>query len=276
MKNIIIAIAVIVSYPIVAVEGTPSLTNPNIHQVSKNVFALIGDMDVPNEKNDGFICNSVFIITNNGVVVVDPGGSVQIGKMIIKEIRKRTHKPITHVFNTHHHADHWMGNHAFAELKSKPVIMGHSIMKDKAFEIGDNWLTIISNMTKGKNTGTKVILPNKLLKGDETLKIGGMKFSLYHPEHAHTKGDIAIYLPEERVLITGDILFYLRTPGFQDASPLGNQKALHNLKKLAINKIIPGHGPITDKSGLSYMSNYIDILHHQVKHYLKKGLRIMK
>jgi len=255
-----------------ALDKKPSLTNPNITQLSPHVFALVGDMDVPNEENDGFICNSAFVITSNGVVVIDPGGSVQIGRMIIKEIRKRTNKPITHVFNTHHHADHWMGNLAFAELNSKPVIMGHATMKDKAFEIGERWVKIISDMTKGKNKGTKVVLPNKLLEGNENLKIGGTTFSLYHPEHAHTKGDIAIYLPEEKTLIAGDILFYLRTPGFQDASPLGNEKALQNLAKLNIQKVIPGHGPVTTIEGIKYMLNYINLLHEQVKYYFEKGL----
>ena len=255
-----------------AVEQKPSLSNPNITQVSPRVFALVGDMDVPNESNDGFICNSAFVITNEGVVVIDPGGSVQIGRMIINEIRKRTTKSITHVFNTHHHADHWMGNQAFAELDSKPIIMGHAIMKNMAFDIGEQWVKIISDMTKGKNKGTKVVLPNTLLQGNEVLNIGGISFSLYHPKHAHTKGDIAIYIAEEKTLIAGDVLFYLRTPGFQDASPLGNQSALQDLEKLDVKKVIPGHGPVTDNDGIRYMLKYINILHAQVKHYFEKGL----
>lgn len=270
--KILLLLTVVFTSSLFAVENKPNLKNPNVTQVSKNVFALIGDMDVPNEKNDGFICNSAFVITNDGVVVIDPGGSVQIGRMIINEIKKHTNKPVTHVFNTHHHADHWMGNQAFAELKSKPIIMGHPVMKDTALEIGNRWIKIISDMTKAKNKGTKVVLPNKLLQGDEVLKIGGTIFSLYHPEHAHTKGDIALYLPQEKVLITGDVLFYLRTPGFQDASPLGNQKALQKLQKLDINKVIPGHGPVTDKKGLRYMLDYISLLHKEVKHYFDKDL----
>jgi len=271
-RNILILLTLSITSVTSAVEQKPSLTNPNITQVSPRVFALVGDMDVPNEVNDGFICNSVFVITDTGVVVIDPGGSVQIGRMIIKEIRKQTHKPITHVFNTHHHADHWMGNQAFVELDSKPIIMGHPIMRDSAYEIGEQWIQIISNLTKGKNTGTKVRLPTKLLRGDEVLTIGGVTFSLYHPPHAHTKGDIAIYIAEEKTLVAGDILFYLRTPGFQDASPLGNKKALEYLETQDLEKVIPGHGPVTDKSGIRYMINYVNLLHSQVQHYFEKGL----
>lgn len=272
LRKIFILLALCTSTATVAANQKPCLSNPSIEQVSPRVFALVGDMDVPNEVNDGFISNSAFVITNNGVVVIDPGGSVQIGRMIINEIRKRTNKPITHVFNTHHHADHWMGNQAFAELDSKPIIMGHPVMKDSAFEIGEQWIKIISNLTKGKNIGTKVALPTTLLQGDEVLEIGGVTFSLHHPKHAHTKGDIAIYLPDEKTLIAGDVLFYLRTPGFQDASPLGNAKALQFLQTLDFKKVIPGHGPVTDKSGIKYMLNYINLLHNQVKHHFEKGL----
>jgi len=271
-RYLLILLTLLITSVSFAVEQKPSLTNPNMTQVSPRVFALIGDMDVPNADNAGFICNSAFVITDDGVVVIDPGGSLQVGRMIIKEIRKQTSKPITHVFNTHHHADHWMGNQAFAELDSKPIIMGHPIMRDSANEIGEQWIQIISNLTKGKNTGTKVSLPTKLLRGDEVLNIGGVTFSLYHPQHAHTKGDLAIYIPEEKTLIAGDILFYLRTPGFQDASPLGNKKALEYLETLDLEKVIPGHGPVTDKSGIRYMIDYVSLLHSQVKHHFEKGL----
>ncbi len=250
----------------------PSLANPNLTKVTDRVYALIGEMAIPNEKNDGFICNSVFVITNEGVVVIDPGGTLQIGRMVIDEIRKITKKPITHVINTHHHADHWMGNHAFDDLNPKPEILGHLVMKETAEEIGERWLEIISNLTKGKNKGTKIILPTRTVEGNETLKIGGLTFQLFHPEHAHTKGDIAIYIPEEKVLLPGDIFFYIRTPGFQDASPLGNAEALEALKKLDFDKVVPGHGPVTDKSGIDYMLNFIHLVHREVKKYLDQGL----
>jgi len=250
----------------------PSLKNPNLTKVTDRVYALIGEMAIPNEINDGFISNTVFVITDDGVVVVDPGGSLQIGQMVIDEIRKVTDKPITHVIDTHHHADHWMGNDAFSRLDPRPVIIGHQIMKDTAEEIGERWLEIISNLTKGKNKGTKLVLPDQIVKGNEALKIGGLTFQLYHPEHAHTEDDIGVYIPEEKVLLPGDILFYLRTPGFQDASPMGNAQALQELKKLDFIKVVPGHGPVTDRSGIDYMLDFIQVLHDEVKKYMDEGL----
>jgi len=241
-------------------------------QVSDRVFALIGDMAIPNEQNDGFICNSVFIITDKGVIVVDPGGTRQIGEMLIQQIRTKTSKPITHVFNTHHHADHWMGNHAFMNLEPQPIIIGHQIMLDTAKDIGERWLKIISNLTNNKNAGTELHFPNRVVEGNEIMQIGGVKIQLFHPKHAHTKGDIVLYLPDDKILLPGDVLFYLRTPGFQDASPLGNLASLVELNQLDFDKVIPGHGPVTDKSGMEYMINYVKLLHKEVEKYFNEDL----
>ena len=252
--------------------AVPSLTNPNIKKVSPHVYALIGDMDVPNPANQAFICNSVFVVTQTGVVVIDPGGSLQVGKMILAQIRTITAKPVTHVFNTHHHADHWMGNQAFASLKPRPKFLAHAVMRNTAAEIGERWITIIADLTKGANKGTKIVLPDTLVNGNETLKIGGMTFQLFHPAHAHTQGDIALSIVEERVLMAGDILFHQRIPGWQDASPLGNEKALQDFLKLEVDQVIPGHGPVTDKMGITAMLDYIQLLRKEVKHYLAEGL----
>lgn len=250
----------------------PSLSNPNLVKLSQSVYALIGEMAVPNEKNQGFISNSVFIITAQGVVVVDPGGSRQIGEMVIAEIRKVTSKPITHIINTHHHADHWMGNDAFGQLVPRPAILGHEWMRAQANEIGEQWLKIMGDMTKGANKGTQVVLPDMSLSGNETLNIGGTSFRFFHPPHAHTRGDIAVYLAAESVLIAGDIHFYKRTPGFQDASPVGNLRALRELSKLKPEHVIPGHGPVTDMQGLKYMIDYIELLHDEVTRLYEEGL----
>jgi len=255
-----------------AQNQTPGLHNPNVNQVSPRVFALVGDMDVPNETNTGFICNSVFIVTDTSVVVVDPGGSLQVGRMILEQIRKVSDKPVSHVFNTHHHADHWMGNHAFAELSPPPKLLGHAYMLDTAAEIGERWLKIIADMTKGGNKGTKVVLPTTALQGGETFTVGGVEIKVLHPPHAHTQGDLILHLPQEKILIAGDVLFYLRTPGFQDASPLGNARALDELINLDVMHVIPGHGPVTDKQGIQYMRNYLTLLQQQVEKFFEQGL----
>ena len=252
-------------------QAPPSLTNPNVKKLSERVYVLQGDVNNQTPQNQGFNSNITFVITEDSVVVMDPGGSVRIGRMVIEQIRKLTDKPVSHVFNSHHHPDHWLGNHAFSELKPKPMIIGHTYMKKRAGEIAHRALKRLNKMTQGAHSDTKVVLPGMTANGEERFKIGGMTFVLIHPEHAHTKGDLIIYVAEEKLVATGDVFFHLRTPGFQDASPLGNDAVLKYLSTLDISHVVPGHGPVTDRAGLQYMRTYITLLHNEVDKYYQKG-----
>ena len=76
-------------------------------QIAPNTFVIHGPLGYPAVDNQGFMNNPGFIITDSGVVLIDPGSSVQAGRMVLKQIGSITDKPITHVINTHVHGDHW-------------------------------------------------------------------------------------------------------------------------------------------------------------------------
>lgn len=270
-KTIVGAAALYASVPL-ATAAVPSPDHPNVSEVTPRVFALVGDMDVPNRSNRGFICNSAFVITNDGVVVVDPGGTPAIGRMVLKEIRKRTDKPVTHVVNTHHHPDHWLGNQVFAELKPRPVIIGHPQMRAAAQAEAKTAIASMVRMTGDSGRGMRAVLPDREVQGDSEIKTGGLTFKIYDPGHAHTPGDLAVHVVEELVLIAGDIVFFRRTPGWQDASPAGNEAALNRFMALDVAHVVPGHGPVTDKSGIAWMLEYIHILRREVGKYVDAGL----
>lgn len=262
--------------PLLALQSwaaeVPHPGRPQIVLLGGGAYAFMGDMDVPNRRNEGLICNSAFIVTGAGVVVVDPGGSRQIGESLLREIRRRTQQPIRYVVNTHHHADHWMGNDAFARLKPRPVIIGHASMRATAQAIGPEWLGIIARLTGGANRGTRVVLPDRTVGGDEVLTLGGTELRLMAFDHAHTPGDLALFWPAQRLLIAGDVLFYQRTPGWQDADPHGNAVALEAMLKLAPERVLPGHGPVTDASGIRWMLDYIALLKREVQRHMDAGL----
>lgn len=256
----------------VGAEEVPSPVRPQVVALGGQAYAFIGDMDVPNRKNQGLICNSAFIVTPKGVVVIDPGGSRQIGESLLREIRRLTSQPIRYVINTHHHADHWMGNDAFTRLQPQPVIIGHASMRATAQAIGPEWLGIIGRLTGGANKGTRVALPTRTVSADEVLTLGDTQLQLIAFEHAHTQGDLAVFWPAQRLLITGDVLFYRRTPGWQDADPLANAAALERLLKLDPKTVVPGHGPVTDANGIRWMLDYIALLKREVQRHMDAGL----
>jgi len=255
-----------------AVAGVPNLSNPNLQQISKQVYVMVGDLNRQTVENQGFNSNITFFITDSSVVVVDPGSSVRIGRMAIKEIRKITNKAITHVINTHFHPDHWLGNQAFSELNPQPKIIAHPKMKAMAGKTADRAIKRLNKLTQGAHADTRAVLPNTLVQGGEKLKIGGLTFALIHPQHAHTDGDLLVYVPEIKTLVTGDVFFYKRTPGLQHANTKGNAQTLDRLMQLDISHVIPGHGPVTNKSGLNYMRQYLALLYKEVKKYYEQGL----
>ena len=94
-----------------------------VDQVAPHTYVIHGPLGYPSVENQSFMNNPGFVITDIGVVLIDPGSSVQAGRMVLKQIQTVTDKPITHVINTHIHGDHWLGNHAVAEVFPKAVLM---------------------------------------------------------------------------------------------------------------------------------------------------------
>ena len=72
-------------------------------QIGADTYVIHGSQGVPSVENQGFMNNPAWVVTNDGVVVIDPGSSVQAGRMVMAQLRKTTNRPVTHVFNTHVH-----------------------------------------------------------------------------------------------------------------------------------------------------------------------------
>ena len=120
------------------------------------LYVIHGPQGVPSVENQSFMNNPAWVITADGVVVIDPGSSVQAGRMVVAQLRKTTKKPVTHVFNTHVHGDHWLGNQAILEVWPKATIIGHPDMIKQAKNGADAfWIKLMSDMTKGFTDGTR-------------------------------------------------------------------------------------------------------------------------
>ena len=103
--------------------------------VTKGVYVMHGPLQEPSKQNQGFMNNPAFVITDAGVVVVDPGSSVQTGEMVLRQVAKVTDKPLLAVLNTHVHGDHWLGNQAMREFAPEVPIYAHPKMLE-AVEAG--------------------------------------------------------------------------------------------------------------------------------------------
>jgi cyclase len=193
-----------------------TLPGPSVVNINDRVHVLLGPMQHANPDNQGYMINSTVIVGDKGVVLVDPGGSREVGAHIAKAISKITSKPVTHIINTHHHGDHYLGNSAFGGT----TIMSSEKCRDMVLATGQDWVALMEQMTGQEFLDTKPIAAAVTYpEGSWTeTNLHGMDLVFWVPMGSHTVGDILVYLPEDKVLVAGDVLVNGIVPSMQDAN----------------------------------------------------------
>lgn len=242
-------------------------------KIAPHTYVIHGPAGLPNPQNKGFMNNPVFVVTDNGVVVIDPGSSLYIGRMVLRQIRKVTDKPVTHVLGTHIHGDHWLGNQAFTDAFPDVILMAHPDMIAQARAGGDSfWIGLMSNLTKGATDGTKAVIPTQALDDTASFKSGGMSFRILAPKKAHSGTDIMIHIVEASVLVTGDNVFHNRIGRMDDGTFRGNINACDVAIKSRAKIIVPGHGPTGNVKMVKKFKKYLTTVYGTVKDLMDEGL----
>jgi glyoxylase-like metal-dependent hydrolase (beta-lactamase superfamily II) len=121
-------------------------------------------------------------------------------------------------------------------------------------------------------TGIRLTLPNETFAGELTVKVGDKDVHLVEVGPAHTRGDVLVYVPADRVVYTGDMLFVNCHPAIW-AGPVTNWiKACDRMLAWDLDVVVPGHGPITDKSGIREMRDYLAYLLAEARKCYDAGL----
>lgn len=242
-------------------------------KIAANTYVIHGPREYPNEKNQGFMNNPGFVVTKIGVVVVDPGSSLYTGQMLLRQVRKVTDKPVTHVLSTHVHGDHWLGNDAIARVFPGAEFMGHPKMISQAKNGQDKqWLDMMERLTKGATRGTKAVIPAKAIDDAYQFSTGGITFKIYAPAKAHSGTDIMIYAVEESVLFGGDNILNKRIARMDDATFRGSINACDVALKINAKQYVPGHGPTGDAKIVRQFRKYLATLYQQVSKFYDQGM----
>ncbi len=222
----------------------PDLPDYPAEEVASGVYVIHGPVDYPNPENQGFMNNPAFIVTDDGVIVVDPGSSVQTGEMVLRQIRKLTDKPLLAVLNTHVHGDHWLGNQAMLAVAPEVPIYAHPKMLEQIAQgAGTEWVQRMMTATQGATAGTVARGPTHPLEGGETLVLGGLGVRTHYYPHGHTTTDLMFEIPELDLLFLGDNACNRRIVRMDDGSFRGSLVALDGVKEVAKAKtLVPGHG----------------------------------
>ncbi|MCB1858726.1 MAG: MBL fold metallo-hydrolase [Gammaproteobacteria bacterium] len=242
-------------------------------QISPHVWVIEGPLGFPSIENQGFMNNPAFVITGSGVVVIDPGSSVQAGRMVLKQIRQVTDLPVTHVLDSHVHGDHWLGNQAILEAFPDAVFMAHPemIARAKGFA-GDEWLRIMEESTAGFTAGTRAVIPEHPVADADAFSVAGMRFRILAPGAAHSGTDIMIEVVDDGVLFLGDNVTYQRIARLDDATFKGSIEACRIALQGNSSKFVPGHGPVGGREVVESYLRYLSTLYTQVTHWYEEGL----
>lgn len=245
-----------------------------LEQLSERIYVVHGPVQAPNPENGGFMNNPGFIITDKGVIVVDPGSSVQIGAALLKKITEVTEKSIIAVFNTHVHGDHWLGNQAIKQAYPDAIIYAHERMLERVADgDGERWIGILNELTDSAISGTIVTAPDVGLAGGETLDFGDTAIRVYFKGKAHSDNDLLVEVDRGKTMFMGDIGMVTRiTSQHADGDVRGHIETLKFILSTNNEVFVPGHGKSGGKEIPRLALSFHQALYDSVKRHYVAGL----
>ncbi|MEQ1666912.1 MAG: MBL fold metallo-hydrolase [Sulfuriferula sp.] len=241
-------------------------------KIAAHTYVIHGPLGQPSVKNQGFMNNPGFVITQDGVVVIDPGSSLETGRMVLRQLTKITKLPVTYVFNTHVHGDHWLGNQAITEVYPNAKLVAHPDMIKLAQQgEAEVWINLMNQRTDNYTASTKAVIPTIAVVDDQTITTGGMHFHIYAPENAHSKTDIMIEVVEDSTLFTGDNVLNNYIARMDDGTFAGNIAACDRAIALHDKQYVPGHGQTGNVALVKRYRDYLATLLAAVKEQVSAG-----
>ena len=256
---VVLAFALAPAAPVGA-QAAPAGQKPlKIQKLSDSVWAA--------EPGKG--ANVGWFLLGDGVVAVDSGSDSATGKEILKAIGQTTgNKPVRILVLTHSHGDHSGGARAF-------VAAGARILCQES--VAGQVLAYVSQPAQDPNdplAGKPNVRPVIESISERSIMVDGLhNAQIYFLGAAHTSGDLAIYLPTDKILFSGDLALNKLQPSMQSAEvdPAGWERILQTLAKVPVEKLVPGHGEIGPTEGLADSLAYVTRVDALAKKFVESG-----
>src|SRR5688572_14230687 len=210
-------------------------SSATLREIAPGIHVRRGVDEEASPGNADAIANAGFIIGEQSVLVVDPGGSLADGAQLRTAIQALTTLPIRHVVMSHAHPDHIFGAGAF--LEDKPAFVGHARLGPALAARGDYYRDRLEGVL-GSGAAGPPVMPT--LEGKDLLEIdvGGRVVRLMAHPRAHTDNDLTLLDVTSGTLFCGDLLFVGRVPAL-DGSVLGWLQVLDALKATGATQAVP-------------------------------------
>lgn len=187
--------------------------------------------------------NAGWFLLGDAVVAVDCGSDEATGKAILQKIAETARKPVRFLIITHSHADHAGGVAPFVAAGATVICQ-----ENAATGVGQ----LIATESKSRS-GLMAVFDGVGFVG------GSRRIAIYYMGAAHTRGDLVVFLPDDKVLFTGDVVSTKKIPYMQspDVDPAGWERMLGPLLQIDADRIAPGHGPSGNKQSIAATLAYV-------------------
>lgn len=220
-------------------QTAPAMT---LKKVGPQTYYVEGLAALGSPANQNFISNAGFVVARDGVVVIDALGSPALAQQLMDKIAEVTPKPVTHVLVTHYHADHIYGLQAF-KTRGARIVAHRAALEYLNSETAQQRLEASrSDLAPWVDDKTRLVPADQWLDGPATLELAGTRFVIEPVGPSHTPEDLAVYVPDERVLFAGDLIFNGRLPFVGKANSAQWIGALDRLLTFDARAVVPGHG----------------------------------
>lgn len=246
MTNAIPATPAAATGPAPGHPGAPAAAaEPRLEQVADGVYAYV-------QPDGGWCLNNAGVLVADGrSLLIDTAATERRILLLREAVASVADGEPDVIVNTHHHSDHTFGNSFFGP---RTTIIAHEQTRSESAAAGLGITALWPDVAWG---AVSVRLPTVTFAESLSLHVGGLRAELFHPGPAHSTNDTVVWLPEERVLFTGDIAMSHVTPYVLMGSVAGSLAALGRLIELGPRVVVPGHGPVGGPEILEKTRSYL-------------------
>lgn len=267
LRDLLLAatLTLLAALPVFAVEV-------RFDRVADGVYAHVGDLGGRTPLNEGLNANIGLVLAQDGAVLIDPGATWSSARDIHRAVQRVTALPVKWVVNSGGQDHRWLGNGYFKAQGAE--IMAHESARADMANRGGDQLQALRTLLGSKAEGTEPVMAARWLTGrDTSLVLGGVRLEFKHRGGGHTPGDLLVWLPQQRVLFAGDLVYVDRLLSVLPVSSTAAWLAsFDEIAALAPLRIVPGHGRVTDlPTSAAQTERYLRALRAHMKRAVDDG-----
>ena len=241
-------------------------------EIIPHVFAAIGATAPPTYENAGHNNNLSFIVTGDGVIVVNGGASWKLAEALHAEIRAVTDQPVKLVIDENGQGHAMLGNSYWA-AQGVPIL-AHEEAAAEFKETADRALISLRNYARENAEGTTIALPTETFTDKKIITMGEVTVEVLHLGPAHSPGDTQVWIPAWSMMIAGDIAFHERLPPIFEGTCTSCWIDTWQTKFAPLNPtyVLPGHGHPTNLAQVTrFTHDYLIDLRAKIAAHIDAG-----